>query len=98
MYDSDSDSDSDSVDSNAKTINEVTVKDQLTGIDAQLSSLNTEIDRRISNNENLEELSEILTNHKGSLNKIINDVIVISNPKGYIAQKTKFDDSFAVDI
>ena len=68
------DSDSDSVDSDATTINEVTVKDQLTGIDAQLSSLNTEIDRRISNNENLEELSEILTNHKGSLNKIINDV------------------------
>jgi uncharacterized protein (UPF0371 family) len=31
-------------------------------------------------------------------NKIINNVIVISNPKGYIAQKTKFDDSFAVDI
>ena len=31
-------------------------------------------------------------------NKIINDVIVISNPKGYISQKTKFDDSFAVDI
>ena len=29
---------------------------------------------------------------------MINDVIVISNPKGYIAQKTKFDDSFAVDI
>ena len=31
-------------------------------------------------------------------NKIINDVIVISNPKGYIAQKTKFDDSLAIDV
>jgi predicted phosphodiesterase len=31
-------------------------------------------------------------------NKIINNVTVISNPKGYISQKTKFDDSLAIDV
>lgn len=30
--------------------------------------------------------------------KVINDVRVISNPKGYISQKTKFDDKFIVTL
>ena len=30
--------------------------------------------------------------------KIINEVRVVSNPKGYISQRTKFDDTFTVDV
>jgi len=30
--------------------------------------------------------------------KVINNVRVVSNPKGYVSQKTRFDDSFVVDI
>ena len=30
--------------------------------------------------------------------KVVNKVRVVSNPKGYISQKTKFDDTFTVDV